>query len=77
MTSREFRPLRRLLGVAAAVSLMALSGCVAYPAPGYPGGYAYAPYPGYAYAAPVGVDIGVGCCWGRWGWGHGWGGHWR
>jgi hypothetical protein len=77
MNIRAFRPLRRVLPAAAALALLALSGCVAYPAYpgyGYPGGYAYAPAPAAVYVPPV--EVGVGCCWGggRWGWG---GGHWR
>ncbi len=79
---------RRLLLPLAAVALLGLSGCVAYPAaPGYAydgGGY-YAPgyyYAPYApYAPPVVVDFGWwgGGHWdggGRWGGGH-WGGGWR
>jgi hypothetical protein len=68
MTSNNIRPLRRVLAATAALALLALSGCVAYPAGP---GYAYAPAPGYVYAPPVAVGVGVGCCWGgyhRWGW---------
>lgn len=56
-------PARRGLAVVAVLALVALGGCVAYPAygPGYYGGY-YAP--GYAYAPPVVV--------GGWGHSHGW-----
>ncbi len=53
---------------AALLVLFGLSGCVAYPAPGYPGGYAYAPAPVYVAPAPVVV----GGCWGCGFRGHGW-----
>jgi hypothetical protein len=79
MNTTERRLIHRLLPAAAALTLLALSGCVAYPAgygygyaPGYAPGYAYAPAP-YVYGPPVTVGVGVGCCWG----GRGWGGHWR
>jgi hypothetical protein len=46
-----------------------LSGCVVYPNNGYyGGGYAYAPAPVYYAAPPVAFDFGFGG-----GWGH----HWR
>jgi hypothetical protein len=70
-------PRRRWLLAAAAVATLGLSGCVAYPYDGYYGGGYYGGgyypgYPGYAYAPPVGVVIGGGCCWGGWGWHGGW-----
>jgi len=75
MTTGKIRPLHRILAATAALALLALSGCVAYPGYGYPG-YAYAPAPGYVYAPPVAVGVGIGCCWGGRHWG-GWGGHWH
>jgi hypothetical protein len=74
MTTGKQRPLHRVLAATAALALLALSGCVAYPGYGYPG-YAYGPAygPGYVYAPPVAVGIGLGCCWGHGGWGgRGW-----
>ena len=75
MTIREFRPLRRAFAAAAALALLALSGCVAYPGYGYPGygypAYGYAPPPVVVAAPPV--VVGFGCCRGGWGWG----GHFR
>lgn len=79
MNCKQTRPFRRALAAGAAVVLLALTGCVAYPAyPGYgyyDGGYSYGgPYT-YGYAAP---SIVVGGVWGG-GWGGGWhggGGHW-
>jgi len=69
MTLNVVRPLRRAFPAVAALALLALSGCVAYPAgPGY--GYAYAPGP--VVVAPAPVVVGVGCCWGGRGWGGGW-----
>ena len=74
MTTREFRPLRRLLAATAAGALLALSGCVAYPGYGYPG-YGYAGAPVAVVAPPIVVGVGVGCCRYGYGWGHG--GYWR
>jgi hypothetical protein len=77
MRHSGFAAVRRGGVVLAALALLGLAGCVAYPADyyGYGGGY-YAPAPAYAYAPPVvgPVYIGGGCCWGGWG---GWHGHWR
>jgi hypothetical protein len=74
-------PCRRWLLAAAAAATLGLSGCVAYPYDGYyGGGYpGYPGYPAYAYAPPVGVVVGGGCCWGGWGWWHGggWNGGWH
>jgi hypothetical protein len=61
---------RRVVAPLAALALLALSGCVAYPDPyyggGYYGGYGYAPAPAY-----VGPTVVVGGGW--WGWhGHHW-----
>lgn len=55
----------------AALALLALSGCVAYPGYGYGYGYPAYGYPAYAYAGPP-VVVGVGGGW--WGW-HGGGWH--
>jgi hypothetical protein len=71
--------LRRVLAAAAALGLLALSGCVAYPyggygpydGGGYYGGYYGAPY-AYGYGGPTVVIGGGWCCGGGW---HG-GGHW-
>ena len=62
--------LRRLIVPAATAALLALGGCVAYPAydPYYPA-YGYAP--AYPYPAVVAAPVVIG---GGWGWGHGWGG---
>ncbi len=88
MSTRRIPPLRRMLATGAAIALLALSGCVAYPYPGYGyygggyGGYYGAPY-AYGYAGPPVV---VGGVWGGGGWrggggyygGGGWGGrYWR
>ena len=68
---------RRVLTPLAALALLAIGGCVAYPAYG-PGPYGDGGYyaPGYAYAPPVvvaPVPVVVGGGWGRgWGWGGGW-----
>jgi hypothetical protein len=55
MKTKGIRPLHRLLAAGAALALLALSGCVAYPG-GYYGGYYggpyYAPAYGYAYGGP-------------------------
>jgi hypothetical protein len=67
---------RRVLPPLAGLALLALGGCVAYPAYGpgpYAGGYYDGGY-GYAYAPPVvvaPVPVVVGGGWGR-GWGGGW-----
>ncbi len=58
---------RRLLFPAAAIGLLALSGCVAYPAPGYYG-YGYGA-PAYVAAPPVVIGVGGGGWWGGRGWG--------
>ena len=69
---------RRVLTPLAALALLAIGGCVAYPAYG-PGPSAGGPYdggyyaPGYAYAPPV-VVAPVPVVVGGWGWGRGWGG---
>jgi len=76
MQTSPSRPLRRLLAAGAALALLTLSGCVAYPYPGYGynggyyGGYYGAPY-AYGYGGPAVVVGGSWCC-GGW---HG-GGHW-
>jgi hypothetical protein len=68
----------RALGRVAAVMIAGagLAGCVYYPSGGYAAGYGYAPgyyapAPEY-YAPPVSVVVGGG-----WGWGGGYGRHWR
>jgi hypothetical protein len=58
----------RILSVAVALGLLALGGCVAYPAEPY--GY----YGGGYYAAPP-VVVAPAPYWWGWGDGHGWNGH--
>jgi hypothetical protein len=76
MKTVQNQSLRRMLAACAAVGLLALSGCVAYPYPGYYGGgyggYYGAPY-AYGYGGPTIVVGGGWCCGGGW---HG-GGHWH
>jgi hypothetical protein len=74
MNTTRIRPLHRLFAAGAALALLALSGCVAYPGPyygegAYYGGPYYAPSYGYAYGGPsVAFNFGGG--------GHHWH-HWR
>lgn len=62
----SYQSVRRLLVPAALLGLLALSGCVAYPAGPY-GGYAYGPAPVYVAPPPVVVGVGGGWWGGRWG----------
>ena len=71
MNTKRIRPLYRIFAAGAALALLTLSGCVAYPAGyygggGYYGGPYYAPSYGYAYAGPS-VSFGF----------FGGGGHWH
>ena len=72
MNTNRIRPLHRILAAGAALALLALSGCVAYPGgyygggPYYGGPY-YAPAYGYAYGGPsVAFNFSSGGHWHHW-----------